>query len=140
VKASGLGRVRQVFLLCALAIGIVGMHHLTASDDMAGAPSPTVLSMMSVSPDKPSAVQTFPNPAAAQHPSGPMPSHDLMHLCLAVLWAVGIAMAALWLLLWVSRGALRSGVPIGPRQTRAPDRPPDRRGRTLLTSFCILRV
>jgi hypothetical protein len=112
VKASGFSRVRQVFLLCALAIGMVGMHHLTASDDMAGGPSPTVVSMMSVSPDKLGAVQTFPSPAAAQHPNGPMPSPDLMHLCLAVLWAVGIAMAALWLLLWASRGALRSGVPI----------------------------
>jgi beta-lactamase regulating signal transducer with metallopeptidase domain len=140
VKASGLSRVRQVFLLCALAIGIVGMHHLTAGHDMAGAPSPTVVVMMSVSPDMSSAVQTFPSPAAAQNPNAPMPSHDVMHLCLAVLWAIGIAIAVLWLLLWVSRGALRSGVPSGLRQTRAPDRPPDRRGRTLLTSFCILRV
>jgi hypothetical protein len=140
MKASGLGRVRQVFLLCALAIGIVGMHHLAASDDMAAAPPPTVVPMMSVSHDISSAVQAFPSPAVVQHPSAPMPSHDLMHLCLAVLWAVGLALAVLWLLLWVSRGALRSGVRSGPRQPRAPDRPPDRRGRTLLTSFCILRV
>jgi hypothetical protein len=140
MKASALSRVRQVFLLCALAIGIVGMHHLAAGDDMVGATHQTVMSMTSVSRDIPSSVQAFPGPAAVQHPSAPMPSHDLMHLCLAVLGAVGLAMAALWLLLWVSRAAVRCGVASGPRQTRAPDRPPDRRGRALLTSFCILRL
>jgi hypothetical protein len=93
MKASGLGRVRQVFLLCALAIGIVAMHHLAASDDMAGATPQAVMAMTSVSHDIPSAVQAFPSPAVAQHPSAPMPSHDLMHLCLAVLWAVGLALA-----------------------------------------------
>jgi hypothetical protein len=142
MTASALGRARQVFLLCALALGIVGMHHLPTSDDMMRGAVPTVASavLTSTSHDMPGYIETLPSPAVGQHPTAPMPSHDLMHLCLAVMCAVGFALAALWLLLRVARSATPSGSSSIPRRARAPDRPPDRHGRLLLTAFCILRV
>jgi hypothetical protein len=142
MTASVLGRVQQVFLLCALALGIVGMHHLAISDDMMRGAVPTVASaaLTSASHDMPGYVETLPSQPVGQHPTAPMPSHDLMHLCLAVMCAVGFALAGLWLLLRVARSATPSGSLMIPRRARAPDRPPDRRGRLLLITFCILRV
>jgi hypothetical protein len=142
MTASALGRVQQVFLLCALALGIVGMHHLTTTDDTMGAAAPTVVAtMMPPAPhDMPGAVEDVASLPIEQHPTAPMPSHDLMHLCLAVMCAVGFALAALWLLLRILRRGDQSNAPITSGPPRAPDRPPDRRGRLLLASLCILRV
>ncbi|WP_051386297.1 hypothetical protein [Actinokineospora inagensis] len=99
-------------LLCAVLLGVVGMHHMTTSDPVMS---------VAVSVDGPSV------------DADAMAGHDLLHLCLAVLVAA-VGLVVLWLLLVTGSAA----VP-GTRSSRfvtTPRAPPPGR---LLVSLCVSR-
>ncbi|QKV78182.1 hypothetical protein [Amycolatopsis sp. Hca4] len=120
--AERVGRVQQVVLLCLLALCVTAMHHVPS----AGEPMATVsVSAMDVA-----------GPAPGGH-HGPAGGHDVLHLCLAVL----TALLLVCVLLLVGRpGRANPARRTWPRGSPAPERPPDRPGRTVLTSLCVLRV
>lgn len=116
--------VTQWLLLCALFLGVIGMHHVAMSGD-------------TPSPHSATSATAHEQPAP-EHPS-PQPAHDMLHLCVAVLCAV----VSLLLLAW---SLMRAGRPAADRLQvttawpRAPDHPPPIGGRTLLSSVCVLRL
>jgi hypothetical protein len=126
------GRAWQVILLCALAFALVGMHHVTA----AGEPHQENAAVMSVMPaDQPD----VDSPASDQHPGMPMSAHDLLHLCMAVLFAAGAVLLGFWFLLRTIPTTYTRTL-IGARASPRKDRPPGITGRVLLTSLCVLRL
>jgi hypothetical protein len=127
---------KQVVLLFALALCVVAMHHVGMSDNMLGSTAAPTMHTMS-------ATQVESGPAALsgdELPGMPSGAHGLMHLCLAVLSAVGAVLLALLALGSLSWPAALSATSSGPPGSSGPPRPPDRRGRTVLTSLCVLRV
>lgn len=114
----------QWLLLCALFLGVVGMHHVAMSDGMA--PTHAVMS------------GTTGQAPASEQPDSP-PAHDLPHLCLAVLCAIGSLLLLAWLLARVVR-AVADRARAMPAWSRATDHPPPIGGRTLLNSICVLRL
>ncbi|HET6708696.1 hypothetical protein [Amycolatopsis sp.] len=127
------GRAQQVILLCLLALCVTAMHHITASSG-----EPPVMN------------DSFMTAAAAtgsgeHHAPGHDGTHDLRHLCLAILTVFG-GLLLLTRLLFPRRPNTRTPDTRSPtrrtppRGSPAPDRPPDRPGRTVLTSLCVLRV
>jgi hypothetical protein len=136
VTTIRLGRAKQVILLFALTLCVVAMHHVGMSDNLMGGTSVPATHTMSVT-------LAEPGPAAAsgdEHPGMPSDAHGLLHLCLAVLSAVGAVLLALLALGSLFRPAALSATSTGPPGSAVPERPPDRRGRTVLTSLCVLRV
>jgi hypothetical protein len=130
--AERLGRVQQVILLCLLALCVTAMHHVSASSD-----EPHSMATSSVSANM-STVGVGMG-SGEHHAPGPDGAHDMLHLCLAILTAVGGLLLA-WVLLVRRPG---TGIPARrkcPRGSPAPERPPDRPGRTVLNSLCVLRV
>ncbi|MFI6096217.1 hypothetical protein ACIA8G_11715 [Lentzea sp. NPDC051213] len=104
-------RFTQWVLLCALVFAVAGMHHVAAAE--------TPHAEHSVS-----------------HQQEPEPhEHDLLHVCLAVLAAVALAVLT-WLF---HKTALPQRVahPSDPPLS-TPQRPPPG-GRPLLTTLCVLR-
>lgn len=128
-----LGRAQQVMLLCALALCVVAMHHVSMATSAESA---------SVMHAVPTAQLELPTVAGADsgghHPGMPDGAHNLLHLCMAVVGAV----VALFLALVALRRLRPAEVlaPVSPRGSPAPGRPPDRRGRLILTSLCVLRT
>ncbi|SDO58184.1 hypothetical protein SAMN05421507_10330 [Lentzea jiangxiensis] len=118
------GRTIQWILLCALFLGVVGMHHVNVSNDV---PSPH------------GTVSTSTH--GAHHPGDPAPepTHDVLHLCVAVLTAVASLVLLASLLLLTARRLVPVRVQATGVRPRAPDRPP-RGGRDLLGSLCVLRL
>ncbi|NIH86566.1 hypothetical protein [Amycolatopsis granulosa] len=109
---------RRVVLLCLLALGLVGMHHIAG----AAAPESPAMSV----------------PADAGHPVGHQDHgmrHDVLHLCLAVLLA-GVVLG-LGMLLRAIRTPPPSRRPAGCPRSRAPGRPS---GRAMLDHTCVLRL
>ncbi|MEV6875340.1 hypothetical protein [Amycolatopsis sp. NPDC051128] len=126
-----LGKAQQVILLCALALCIVAMHHASMTRHAEGA---------SVTHAMP-AVQTALTADAGtgeHHPGMPDGAHHLLHLCLAVVCAA-VALFLALMALRRSRPA-EAAAPASPRGSPYPGRPPDRRGRLILTSLCVLRT
>jgi hypothetical protein len=111
-------RLRRWLLLCALALAVIGMHHVASGT---GGPC---------TPDTASAIHSTHLPEASGQT--PCPSHDMLHMCLAVFVTAG------GVLLLV---AIRTAYPPRPaalvarrrRRRRTP-------GRLLLTSVCVLRI
>lgn len=123
------GRVQQVVLLCLLAFCVTAMHHAPAS---AGGPDPMAATSIS-------AATPAGDTEVGHTPGLPHGAHELLHLCLAVLTVLG-GVLLVWVLLAWHTG---TGVPVHrepPGSSPVPERPPDRAGRTLLTSLCVLRV
>lgn len=124
-------------LLCALVLGLLGMHHLSTDGaehthtPAAGAAAST---MAMPSPGQLSAqAQAM---AASEHETN---SHNVLHLCLAVLCAV----SALIGIVLLHKGGRRLHLPGACRApARAfwhrPARPPT--GPDLLSSICVLRL
>lgn len=134
VTTSELGRLQRGLLLCALALGVVGMHQLVTTDAMPGMAMPVMSSSPAMDMGD---VTTVTAIAAEDHQHGGQGVvHDLMHLCLAVLCAAGAALLAFWLI----RRCLAVVSPSSRAVARAPDRPPKAGGRLLLASVCVLRL
>ncbi|WP_439381206.1 DUF6153 family protein [Amycolatopsis lexingtonensis] len=127
MTADRLGKVRQVVLLCALAVCVAAMHHVGLSSGMPEAPGIAAHAMS----------DPGPAPAAGDHDPGlPGGLHDVLHLCLAVLYAFLLVVA----LLGFSRCTTAFAWIAKLRGPPGRGRPPDRRGRGVLTSLCVLRV
>ncbi|MFG1645630.1 hypothetical protein ACGFMK_35570 [Amycolatopsis sp. NPDC049252] len=136
MTTNRLGKVQQVVLLCALAVCVVAMHHFSVASGMSGAAEVTASHAMSdVGPE------VAPVAGSGEHDPGmPGGMHDMLHLCLAVLYAAAallLALAAFLALSWLTTTFARS-----PRLRGSPrrGRPPDGRGRSILTSLCVLRT
>lgn len=139
MTANRLGKAQQVILLCALAVCVVAMHHFSVAAGMPGAAGVTAThAMAEVGPE---VVAPPPVIDSGEHDPG-MPSgmHDMLHLCLAVLCAAGALLLALAAFLGLSW--LTTTFPRSPQLRGSPrrGRPPDRRGRSILTSLCVLRT
>ncbi|MFD2472969.1 hypothetical protein [Amycolatopsis silviterrae] len=128
MAASRLGSVQRVLLLFALALGIAVMHHVPSPGAAHGSAG-SVHAMASQMP----AAET----AAVTDSGMPAGEHSMLHLCLAVLYAAGALVLGL---LAFRRYPTVATTPDGTRGSPAVDRPPDRRGRTVLTSLCVLRT
>ena len=128
-----LGKVRQVMLLCALALCVVAMHHVSMTKN------PANTAAMDAMPTAQLELPTATGGGTGEHQPGmPDGAHDLLHLCMAV---VGAAVALFLALLALSRSRpAELPAPASPRGSPAPGRPPDRRGRLILTSLCVLRT
>ena len=113
-------------LLCVLFLGVVGMHHVTMSSDIApphGAMSVTVNTPERQAPEEPE----------------PHPAHDMLHLCVAVLFAV-VSLLLLTLALTQAARPPADELRTTSAWPRAPDHPPPIGGRALLSSVCVLRL
>ena len=126
-------RARQILLLCALTLSVLGMHHVALPPHqpghavMAAEPvqGPPAMPMTDVDP----ATQ----PAGG---SGNGTGHDLLHLCLVVLCAAAVFLLATWLLATVRTTAAATG----DRRSRRPRVVRPVAGRALLASVCVLRL
>lgn len=128
-----LGKAQQVILLCALALCVVAMHHVSMARNTETA---SVMHAMPIAQVVSTAV--VGTDSGEHHPGMPDGAHSLLHLCLAVVTAA----VALFLALVALRQSRPAEVaaPASPRGSPIPGRPPDRRGRLILTSLCVLRT
>jgi thiol-disulfide isomerase/thioredoxin len=135
---SGLSRrTRQVLLLCALALSVIGMHHVPLSPHVTMSVEAHAGAMPEAEATSPVVVATpQARPAGG---SGTGVGHDLLHMCLAVLYAAGGFLFLAWLLASVTGGApaLKAGLRPWSRRFWRPPRPA---GRSLLTFVCVLRT
>ncbi|HVK24973.1 MAG TPA: hypothetical protein VM677_26740 [Actinokineospora sp.] len=98
-------------LLCAVAVGLVGMHHL-------GGPVPAVAAVVH-----------------AEHEPEPTQDHDQAHLCMAAVSGVAAAHAP------AQPGVLVATPDApAPTVRLTPASEPRPAGRSLLTSVCVLRL
>jgi hypothetical protein len=126
-------------LLSVLAFAVVGMHSLVADGATPESTAPPVMA-------HPPAVTILAEPSAEpgccdDHDTGHVPghSHDLQHLCLAILIAVGVLIGGS--LLWRCRRApLARREPSSPVPGAGRGPPSVRISRDLLSSLCILRL
>jgi hypothetical protein len=124
-------------LLCVLAFGLVGMHHLGWLSHPCGAPAEPMSSMAPgdvLQPVSPQADQLDPSTGHRTHHG----VDDLLHLCLAAL-AAGLVLAELWA---HSRRPARSPdderLPLLPPRRQPPHPPPVL--VSPLTSLGVLRL
>ncbi|MGW5723350.1 DUF6153 family protein [Amycolatopsis sp. NPDC003865] len=128
-----LGKAQQVILLCALALCVVAMHHVSMAGNRQGA------SVMHATPTaQVVSVEVVGTDTGEHHPGMPDGAHGLLHLCLAVISAAVALLLALVALRQSRPAAITA--PASPRGSPIPGRPPDRRGRLILTSLCVLRT
>jgi len=132
------GQLRVTFArlvaLCALALGVLAMHHVTTgtlADSGSGSASHHGPGLGGDS-----------GPAAPGDPGDPghAPDHGAFHLCLAVLVAATLTLA-IWLLLRTARAQrvrLHRAAGPGGRAGRGP--PFARTTSAFLSTLCILRV
>lgn len=123
------GQVRQ-WLLCALVLSLISMHHLALAQH-----EPHVGGTHAAS-SSPMTVEELPE----AHCPGPASGggHAVLHPCEAVLHTPG---GFLLLVLLTVVGVGVRPPPTGLRLPAArPRRPPGIGGRTLLASVCVLRV
>ena len=116
----------QWALLCLLFLGVVGMHHVNVGADL-----PAGHATMSAVAD--------PYSDHAPEEPAPTPTHDMLHLCMAIICAITTALLLGLLLLRVT-DSLRDRTAARATWPRAPDRPPPRCGRGMLNSLCVLRL
>lgn len=124
-------------LLCALVLGLLGMHHLSldGAEHTHTSTAEATASSMAMPPQGQLTAVTRAT-AASEHETN---SHNVLHLCLAILCAV-TALIGIALLHKGSRGLLLPSSCRAP--TRAswhrPARPPA--GPDLLSSICVFRL
>jgi hypothetical protein len=114
---------RRGLLLCALALAVLGMHHVAFGQHESPHETHGAVITMSTSPSD---------------DTGPDTGHDLMHLCLAVLSAAGGLLLA-WLVVMVGTRAHAAPGRVHPPAWHA-WRLPATVGRSLLASVCVLRI
>jgi hypothetical protein len=123
-----------MLLLCALALSVIGMHHVplaphgTSHATMSAQAMPASMTVAPVLPE----VQP-----SGDHGTGT--GHDLLHLCLVVLGAAGGVLLLAWLLTAVGAGWSAPSAKLLPPPWRT-WRPPRTAGRSLLASICVLRT
>jgi len=123
VTTNRFGGARRVVLLCVLAFCVVAMHHVTSASGM------------------PDTAETSVHAASGDHDPGmPGGPHDALHLCLAVLAAAGALLVAVVAFLVVAHGGTSLCRLARPRGSPRRGRPPDRAGRSILTSLCVSRT
>ncbi|MEV7040749.1 DUF6153 family protein [Amycolatopsis sp. NPDC051061] len=129
---------QRVVLLCVLAFCVVAMHHVSSTSGMSDTAAATTHAMPVAGMEAVAAPQVA---ASGEHgPGMPSEMHDILHLCLAVLAAAGALLAAVVAFLAMShRKALLFQV-TKLRGSPRRGRPPDRSGRSILTSLCVLRT
>ena len=133
MPAGALSRTQRLFLLCALALGVILMHHVSAPGAMFS-PAETVAQHAEPAPAL--TVQTS-GPDSPHHACALCGAHGMTQACLAILDGT-----TLLLLLLASAGFSRLGstpTPT-PHGSPRPSRPPDLHGRAALNSLCVLRV
>jgi hypothetical protein len=121
-------------LLCALAFAVVGMHHLASMCHHDGEMTPVAMSSVTptIAPVAPS-----DDCCGGQLTGMPMSSHDLLHLCLAILTA-GLVLGVL-LARWRRAGPVAGLLArLTAAQRRSPRSPPD--SAAILTSLCVFRL
>lgn len=118
-------RTIQWVLLCVLFLGVVGMHHVNVSNDMSLAHG---------------SMSTSAHHAPPSEDPAPLPMHEMLHLCVAVLCAAVSLLLLAWLLLLRTERPIAGRILASAAWPRAPDRPPPRGGRDLLSSLCVLRL
>jgi hypothetical protein len=133
MRSGTASRARQVLLLCALTLSVLGMHHVAPPSHGTGHSAMAEESMtMATAP-----ATTSMTPAAQPSgESGTGTGHNLLHLCLVVLCAAAVFLLATWLL--ATARATRA-VPDNQRPPSFP-RAPSAAGRSLLASVCVLRL
>jgi hypothetical protein len=134
MPSRALGRTQRVVLLCALALGVLAMHHVNA----VGAVHETVATF---AVDSPATAMTAGSlDATPQHPACPLcGGHDVLHVCLAVLCATTMILLALLAFLIFS-SASTTAAATGPRGSPGTRHPPHGGGRAVLACLCVLRV
>jgi hypothetical protein len=120
-----------------LLLGLVGMHHLSATTDPPG--QPPVASLVAERPAN-GPLTGHPPGEHAGHGAGTSPEghSDLLHLCLAVLGAIVIAVGALgprW-----GRPAVSIVGTRGPQRPRTSSRGPPPPVPRRLAQLCVLRT
>lgn len=130
VRRARVHRLLLAALVVGLLAGLVGMHHLAA-----GAASPVGAA----------SAASVPMPAGAMPPSGDGHGGDghaddaLLHLCLAVLVAVG-ALVATALVLWWRAVAAPAPPVTAARRVRTAPRAPPCGAPARLALLCVLRT
>jgi hypothetical protein len=119
-----------MFLLHALVLLVIGMHHVPFVAHCASTTSGEVMPAAMVSVEQ-QEIQPTDNHCSDM-------GHDMLHLCLAVLWAVGALLLLIWLVAAVGGGSALAAR-LQPPSWRV-WRPPQTAGRSLLTSVCVLRT
>jgi hypothetical protein len=120
---------RQILLLCALTLSVLGMHHVALP------PHETAHSVMAAESMATPAMTDMSPAAQPSGDSGTGMGHDLLHLCLVVLCAAAVFLLATWLLATVRATRIDPG-----NQRRSFPQPPRVAGRALLASVCVLRL
>ncbi|MCR6488938.1 hypothetical protein M8542_39530 [Amycolatopsis sp. OK19-0408] len=140
MTATGLGKVQQVVLLCALAVCVVAMHHVGLASGMPGVAGVTATHDMSDAGSQ--AAVAPPDIGSAEHDPGmPGGMHDVLHLCLAVLCAAGALLLTVAAFLGISRFTTTFSCAKHLRGPPSRGRPTHRYGgRSILTSLCVLRT
>ena len=103
-SASVGSRVAWVVLLCAVAVGIVGMHGLVSSADSAESAGHHVTQAVDLAPEAAGSHAASPDAGPVGHEEPPTQESGLLALCLMVLVP---AVAVGLLLLARSRGGVR---------------------------------
>lgn len=129
MRSGTASRARQILLLCALTLSVLGMHHVTLPPHETGHSAMAEESMATP-------VMASMNPVAQPSAdSGTGMAHDLLHLCLVVLCAAAVFLLTTWLLATVSTTRA------DPAHQRPPFPPAPRdAGRSLLASVCVMRL
>ncbi len=113
-------------LLCALALGVVAMHHVGAEGHPGAAHAMSAPMLESATPQ-----------ASGEHPATGG-QHDPFHLCLAVLAGFAALVLSLWLLF--TRRAPDPAATIRTASRALARSPPPRPGRDLLLTTCVFRL
>ncbi|OLR95058.1 DUF6153 family protein [Actinokineospora bangkokensis] len=138
-------RLAQWLLLCAIAVGVIGMHHLTSADSGHAMSAAGGVAMAGDHASTGSAHDVTGTPAqdhataVAAAPETPMGGHDVMHLCMAVL--ASSAVPLLLLLLALAAAMVLTGVVRAAAELRRRWRgPPPRTGQQVLALVSVLRL
>ena len=134
MPAGALSGAKRLFLLCALTLGVILMHHVNAPSAMSDTAETVVAHVESAPAAK---IQTTGS-TSPHHACPPCGAHVMTHVCLAILDGMPQVLLALFALAGFS--GLRATATAGPGGSRRPSRPPDLHGRAALTSLCVLRV
>lgn len=136
MRSGTASRVRQILLLCALTLSVLGMHHVALPSPETGHSAMAMESTTTMAPAMTAPAMASMNPAAqSSGDSGTGMGHDLLHLCLVVLCAAAVFLLATWLLASVRATRAAPG-----NQRPSFPRPPRVTGRALLASVCVLRI